>query len=80
MIRSILVAFATLVAITTAGMLQAATLPDPQRPSLKSEAIINGDIVRIGDLIDHAGIVCLRANFPRARSWRHGHCCGRNRS
>src|SRR6478609_7398778 len=56
MIRSILVAFATLVAITTAGNAQVATLPDPQRPSLKSEAIINGDIVRIGDLIEHAGI------------------------
>ena len=57
MIRSILVAFATLVAITTAGNAQVATLPDPQRPSLKSEATINGDIVRIGDLIEHAGIV-----------------------
>ena len=56
MIRSILVAIATLVAITTAGNAQVATLPDPQRPSLKSEAIINGDIVRIGDLIEHAGI------------------------
>jgi len=56
MIRSILVAFATLVAITTAGSAQVATLPDPQRPSLKSEATITGDIVRIGDLIEHAGI------------------------
>jgi flagella basal body P-ring formation protein FlgA len=57
MIRSILVAFATLVAITTAGNAQVASLSDPQRPSLKSEATINGDIVRIGDLIEHAGIV-----------------------
>ena len=57
MIRSILVAFAALVAINTAGMAQVATLPEPQRPSLKSEAIINGDIVRIGDLIENAGIV-----------------------
>lgn len=57
MIRSFLVAFATLAAITTAGHAQIATLPAPERPSLKSEAIINGDIVRIGDLIEHAGIV-----------------------
>jgi flagella basal body P-ring formation protein FlgA len=57
MIRSFLVAFATLAAITTAGHAQIATLPNPERPSLKSEAVINGDIVRIGDLIDHAGIV-----------------------
>jgi len=57
MIRSILAAFAALVAITTAGTAQVATLPDPQRPSLKSEATINGDIVRIGDLVEHAGIV-----------------------
>ena len=57
MIRSILVAFATLVVITTAGSAQVATLPDAQRPSLKPEAIINGDIVRIGDLVEHAGIV-----------------------
>ena len=56
MIRSILLAFATLVAITTAGSAQVATLPDPQRPSLKSEATINGDIVRIGDLVEHAGV------------------------
>jgi flagella basal body P-ring formation protein FlgA len=57
MIRSILVAFATLVATTTAGSAQVAPLPDSHRPSLRSEAIINGDIVRIGDLVEHAGIV-----------------------
>ncbi len=57
MIRSILLAFATLVAINTTGIAQVATLPDPERPSLKSEATINGDIVRIGDLVEHAGIV-----------------------
>jgi flagellar basal body P-ring formation protein FlgA len=56
MIRSILVAFAALVTITTAGSAQDAILPDAQRPSLKSEALIKGDIVRIGDLVDHAGI------------------------
>jgi flagellar basal body P-ring formation protein FlgA len=63
MIRSILVAFAALVAINTAGLAQVTTLPEPQRPSLKSEAIINGDIVRIGDLVEHAGIVATVAIF-----------------
>jgi flagella basal body P-ring formation protein FlgA len=57
MTRSLLAAFAALVAVTTAGHAQTATPPEPERPSLKSEAVINGEIVRIGDLIDHAGIV-----------------------
>jgi len=56
MIRSTLAAFTFFLAITTAGTAQVATLPDPQRPILKPEAIITGEIVRIGDLIDHAGI------------------------
>ena len=56
MIRSTLAAFTFILAITTAGTAQVATLPDPQRPILKPEAIITGEIVRIGDLIDHAGI------------------------
>ncbi len=57
MIRSILAAFVALVAISTSGNAQVAGQPVPERPKLKSEAIINGDIVRIGDLVEHAGIV-----------------------
>lgn len=69
MTRSFFLAFATLAAITTAGhaqvdaqvatqvATQVAALPNPERPSLRSEAVINGEIVRIGDLVDHAGIV-----------------------
>jgi len=57
MIRSILTAFALLIAATTAGIAQVATLPDSQRPSLKPEATIIGEIVRIGDLVANAGIV-----------------------
>ena len=47
MIRSILVAFAAIVAITTAGSAQDAALPDAQRPSLKSEALIKGGCTRV---------------------------------
>jgi flagella basal body P-ring formation protein FlgA len=65
MTRSLLAAFAALVAVTTAGHAQIAAMPEPERPSLKSEATITGDIVRIGDLIDHAGIV---ASVPVFRS------------
>lgn len=50
---------AALVALTTASVVnaQVANLPEPERPTLKSEVIVNSDIVRIGDLIEHAGIV-----------------------
>lgn len=57
MTRSILAAFVALVALTAPGNAQVAAQPNPERPSLKSEAIISGDIVRIGDLVEHAGIV-----------------------
>ena len=80
MIRSILLAFATLVAISTAGNAQVVTLPEPERPSLRSEAIINGDIVRIGDLVEHAGIVAPVPIFRAPDLGRHRHCCGRHRS
>ena len=80
MIRSILVALQRSPQYATAGNAQVATLPEPERPALKSEAIITGDIVRIGDLIENAGIVCVRADFPRARSWLHRHHLGRHRA
>lgn len=35
----------------------AATAADQERPKLRAEATVTGDIVRIGDLVDHAGIV-----------------------
>ena len=57
MIRTILVALVALLAITTSGIAQTTDQPAPARPTLKSEAIINGEIVRIGDLIENAGIV-----------------------
>jgi flagella basal body P-ring formation protein FlgA len=32
-------------------------LLEPQRPALRAETVVTGDVVRIGDLIDNAGIV-----------------------
>jgi flagella basal body P-ring formation protein FlgA len=44
------------------GAAQAAP-PDQARPVLKAEAIVNSDIVRIGDLVENAGIVANVAVF-----------------
>jgi len=65
MLRKTLAALVALLAVTTFGNAQNADQPAPARPTLKSEAIINGEIVRIGDLIDNAGIV---ASVPIFRS------------
>src|SRR5262245_45416729 len=51
MIRSILAAVIMLAAL--GGSARA----EEERPTLRSEAIVKGDIVRIGDLIENAGIV-----------------------
>jgi len=53
MIRTLIIIVTTLLAFGAA----AAAAPDQQRPRLKGEATVTGDIVRIGDLIEHAGIV-----------------------
>ena len=53
MIRTIITAAAALLALAAA----AAAAPDQERPRLKPQATVTGDIVRIGDLIEHAGIV-----------------------
>ncbi|MGA8966936.1 MAG: flagellar basal body P-ring formation protein FlgA, partial [Pseudolabrys sp.] len=62
MIRSILVAFVTIAAL---GVSAKSEESSSGRPALKSEAIVSGDIVRIGDLIENAGIV---ASVPIFRS------------
>lgn len=56
MIRLLLSAFATF-ALAAAANADPASPTNPERPVLKSDAIINGDIVRIGDLIENSGIV-----------------------
>ncbi len=58
---------AVLASMLTVGAASAQTLPplDQQRPVLRAEATITGDIVRIGDLVDRAGII---ANVPIFRA------------
>src|SRR5664280_2499233 len=55
MIRNLIVAIAALLALGAA----AAAAPDQERPKLKPEATVTGNIVRIGDLVEHAGIVAM---------------------
>jgi flagella basal body P-ring formation protein FlgA len=59
-----------LIAIVFAGFTGAATAQvtasiDPQHPVLRGEAIVTSDVVRIGDLVDNAGII---ANVPIFRA------------
>ena len=60
MTRLFLAAFIAFGALITSAVAQ---VPNP--PRLKSEAIIHGDIVRIGDLIENSGVV---ANVPIFRA------------
>ncbi|MGH6725135.1 MAG: flagellar basal body P-ring formation chaperone FlgA [Pseudolabrys sp.] len=53
MIRKLVFAAAALLALAA----PAAAAPDQEHPNLKAEATVTGDVVRIGDLIEHAGIV-----------------------
>jgi flagella basal body P-ring formation protein FlgA len=53
MIRKLAIATAALLALGAA----AAAGPAPEHPKLKAEAVITGGIVRIGDLVDNAGII-----------------------
>jgi flagella basal body P-ring formation protein FlgA len=61
MIRTLTLACATLIALGAA----AAAQDTPARPMLKSEATVTGDFVRVGDLVEHAGII---ANVPIFRA------------
>jgi len=56
-----------LAALVTLALIAAAKAAPPEqaRPMLKAEALVTGDIVRIGDLIENAGIV---ANVPVFRA------------
>jgi len=58
MIRSILAAVVMLAALGGSARAEEATdQPGSERPRLRSEAVVKGDLVRIGDLIENAGIV-----------------------
>lgn len=68
MIRSLrhagLIAFSVLLACAPAAAQTVAAL-DPPKPRLRAEAVVSGDVVRIGDLVENAGIV---ADVPIFRS------------
>ncbi len=51
MIRKLAIAATALLAFG------AAAAAEPEHPKLKAETVITGSIVRIGDLVDHAGII-----------------------
>jgi flagella basal body P-ring formation protein FlgA len=63
MIRILNLAIAALVALGASAAAQVISTTDQSRPMLKSEAIVTGDIVRIGDLVEHAGIIANVAIF-----------------
>ena len=66
MIRKLVIACVALVAFAgAAGAAPVLPALDPPHPKLKAEAVVTGDIVRIGDLVANAGIV---ANVPIFRS------------
>jgi len=64
MIRLCTIAFAALVTLAVSAAAQTVA-PAQARPVLRSEAIVTGDIVRIGDLVENAGII---ANVPVFRA------------
>jgi flagella basal body P-ring formation protein FlgA len=63
MIRSFLAAFVALATLCVSAHAEMTGATTAERPTLKSEAIVKGDIVRIGDLIENAGIVASVAIF-----------------
>ena len=65
MIRTLTLAFAALTTLAVPALAQTTVALVQNRPMLKAEAVITGDIVRIGDLVEHAGIV---ANIPIFRA------------
>ena len=59
MIRALALAIAASVALGASAAAQGTS----ERPMLKSSAIVTGDIVRVGDLVEHAGIIANVAIF-----------------
>lgn len=56
MIRNIVIR-ATVIALSVAASAQLASSFGAERPRLKPEAQVTGDLVRVGDLVEHAGII-----------------------
>jgi len=65
MIRNLTVALTAFLAFAAASSAQVTASIEPEHPVLRSEAVVTGDVVRIGDLVDHAGII---AKVPIFRS------------
>jgi flagellar basal body P-ring formation protein FlgA len=65
MIRTLIAAFAAFAALGASAAAQASASLDQERPRLKAEAVVTGDVVRVGDLVAHAGII---ANVPIFRA------------
>ncbi len=55
MIRSLIAALATLAALAASAAAQDLAALD--HPRLKAQAVVTGDLVRVGDLVEHAGII-----------------------
>jgi flagella basal body P-ring formation protein FlgA len=56
MIRTSLSTFVVIMAFNTVASTQSNAL-DTERPVLKAEAVVTDDVVRVGDLVAHAGII-----------------------
>jgi flagella basal body P-ring formation protein FlgA len=65
MIRTIVIAFFALAALARPVAAQVTAAIEPMRPKLKAEAVVTGDVVRVGDLVANAGII---ANVPIFRA------------
>jgi flagella basal body P-ring formation protein FlgA len=61
MTRIVLAAVAALLTFAAPAMAQ--TEPAPARPLLKSDVLVTGSVVRVGDLVDNAGIIANVAIF-----------------
>jgi len=65
MTRLIFAALVTWSALVFPAKAQVAAQPTAERPTIKAKAVVHGDIVRIGDLIENSGVV---ANVPIFRA------------
>ncbi len=65
MIRKIIIAALALAAFAGSAAAQVTASIEPMHPKLKPDATVNGDLVRIGDLVSNAGII---ANVPIFRA------------
>jgi flagella basal body P-ring formation protein FlgA len=65
MIRTLTLVLAALISLAVPAVGQTTAALVQNRPLLKAEAVVTGDVVRIGDLVENAGIV---ANIPIFRA------------